>query len=83
MISSTASRWRSSSRLTPGVNSISARVLGRERQCRPISRFSSTVACSNSSMFWKVRAMPRPAMVWGATRVMSSPANISRPPVGS
>jgi hypothetical protein len=41
------------------------KVLGRERRCRPISRFSSTVACSNSSMFWKVRAMPLAAMVWG------------------
>jgi hypothetical protein len=55
------------------VNSSSAKMLGRLRQWRPISRLSSTVACSNSSMFWKVRAMPRPAMVWGGTLVMSVP----------
>jgi hypothetical protein len=32
---------------------------------RPISRLCSTVACSNSSMFWKVRAMPSEAIACG------------------
>ena len=32
---------------------------------RPISRLCSTVACSNSSMFWKVRAMPSEAILCG------------------
>ena len=39
-----------------------------EWRCRPISRFCSRVAFSNSSMFWNVRAMPRPAIRCGGMR---------------
>ena len=52
-----------------------------EWQCRPISRFCSSVALGNSSMFWKVRAMPRPAICQAGVRVISLPSKISLPEV--
>jgi hypothetical protein len=45
----------------PGRNSSSCHKRVLRWRWRPMSRFCSTVACSNSSMFWKVRAMPRSA----------------------
>jgi len=48
----------------------------------PISRFCSTVAFSNSSMFWKVRAMPSAAMACGGLSDSSWPSKCSVPVVG-
>ena len=69
-----------------------ARTLGRkascerigteEWQCRPISRFCSRVALVNSSIFWKVRAMPSLAIWCAGTSVMSRPSKNSLPDVG-
>ena len=66
MIVSTASRWRTSSRRTPGRNSISASGLVRMRVWRPVSRFSTTVMSANSSPCWNVRATPSRAISCGA-----------------
>ena len=41
------------------------------------------LAFSNSSMFWKVLAMPSLAMRCGGTSVMSVPSKNSLPEVGS
>ena len=45
---------------------------------RPISRFCSTVAFSNSSMFWKVRAMPSSAISCGGTSVKRLAVEVDR-----
>ena len=62
MTRSTASRCAISSSRTEGVNRSCAAMEARRCTWRPTSRFWSTVERSKSSVFWKVRAMPRPAM---------------------
>ena len=49
---------------------------------RPISMFCSTVAYSNSSMFWNVRAMPSDAIWCGGCSVSTLPSNSMLPVVG-
>jgi hypothetical protein len=51
------------------------------RRCvwRPISRFCSTLACSNSSMFWKVRAMPSAATSCGGLGGELDPVEVDAP----
>jgi len=44
---------------------------------------SSTVAFSNSSMFWNVRAMPSCATACAGTSVMSRSSKWSRPAFGA
>ena len=46
------------------------------------SRLSSTVRCSNSSMFWKVRATPARAMRSGLSPTRSRPAKRMAPSWG-
>ena len=82
MTSSTFSRSATSARFTEGRNSASAKGFVVRWTWAPMSRFCSTVACSNSSMFWKVRAMPRPATRCAGSRVISSPSSSTRPAVG-
>jgi hypothetical protein len=45
----------------------------------PTSGFCNTVACSKSSMFWKVRAMPWRATTCGGMREITSPSKRTSP----
>src|SRR3989344_5358480 len=81
--SSTLRRVSRSASRTPRVNSSSFHTPVRRRMWRPISRFCSTVACSNNSMFWKVRAIPSGAIWCGGTSPSARPSNSSVPEVGS
>ena len=55
------------------VNSRSCHRLVRRCVCVPMSRFCNTLANSNSSMFWKVRAMPSAATACGGCATRSWP----------
>ena len=81
---STASRCATSARAhARQEQQIARRRLVRAMRWRPISRFCSTVACSNSSMFWKVRAMPQRRRRRAAPRgERAGPRTRSRPQVG-
>ena len=79
---STASRAATSAARAFGVNSRSAQRPVPRCVCRPISRFCSTVAFSNSSMFWKVRAMPSAAISCGALVASGIPSYSISPLVG-
>ncbi len=83
MAFSTASRCSISRRRTDGRNKSSEKKPDFLWAWRASRRFCSSVACSNSSMFWKVRAMPSAAMRCGATLVMSMPSKLRWPAVGS
>src|SRR5450759_227941 len=65
MTSSTFSRCAISARRSPGRKQSCDSKLVCAWQCRPISRFCNTEALTNSSIFWKVRAMPSPAIRCG------------------
>ena len=71
--SSTRSRVWASARCTDGRLNICEKKLPWFARWRPSSRFSSTVAPSNSSMFWNVRAMPWRTTSCRASREMSCP----------
>ena len=81
--SSTWARDCCSARRTAGVHNHCAAKLPWSNRCRPSSRLSSTLPPSNSSMFWKVRAMPACTTLCRGRRVMSWPSNSIWPAVGS
>ena len=83
MTRSTAARCAISSRRTSGVKKICDAMEARRRTCRPTRRFSSTVESSNSSMFWKVRAMPSSAIPEAGRSRMLSPSKRTAPSAGS
>ena len=82
MTRSTASRASISAWRTDGVNSSSCQKPVLRCTWWPISRFWSTVAYSNSSMFWKVRAMPSAATWWAGVLVRAWPSKSMVPAVG-
>ena len=71
MTSSTSSRCSISCRCAGPEQSSAASTLWRMCTCRPSIRFSSTVMCRNSSMFWNERATPQRAIRLGRNRVSS------------
>ncbi len=83
MTRSASSRASASARRAVEVNSSSLQKPVLRCAWWPISRFCSTVAYSNSSMFWKVRAMPISATRWGGTFDRSWPSNAMVPAVGT
>src|SRR6185369_11703442 len=81
--SSTLARERASAVRTPGVHSHCTAKPPCPKRCRPSMRLSSTVPPSNSSMFWKVRAMPSRTTRCRGRRVMSRPWKTTFPDAGS
>ena len=82
MMSSTRRRFSSSSRLA-GPHQIAPASHERcIRTWRPVSRLSITVIPGNSSMFWNVRAIPRPATTSGRRPRIDSPFQRMSPVCG-
>ena len=85
MTSSTRARCSISCRRAGPNQSSAAATLLLMWMCRPSMRFSSTVRCEKSSMFWNERATPSRAIRCGASFVSSwvAPAEPVAPPVCS
>ena len=82
MMSSTARRCASSSRLAGPTHMAPASHDRCMRMWRPSSRFSNTVMCGKSSMFWKVRAIPNSATRSGRWPMMDRPFHRMSPSWG-